>query len=240
MNALKKNLLFLGSLLLHSKDSKIIFYHDVFDQKQNTDMGTPLELFKQHLTTVEKSGFEIVSQISQTQKQIQITFDDGFRGLWECRKFFYKQNWKPTVFIAVDLIGQDGYLSRNEILELQEQGFIFQSHGWKHQVLTDFHGQDLIHEIAGSKQYLSELLNKEVDELCFPVGFFSEEILKCCSAAGYRKLYSSIPGNYDHPVFPQVVRRNLVQFYSAKEVSWVLHGALPPFAKRYFNMHFHK
>ena len=188
MNALKKNLLFLGSLLLHSKDSKIIFYHDVFDQKQNTDMGTPLELFKQHLTTVEKSGFEIVSKISQTQKQIQITFDDGFRGLWECRKFFYQQNWKPTVFIAVDLIGQDGYLSRNEILELQEQGFIFQSHGWKHQVLTDFHGQDLIHEIADSKQYLSKLLNKDVDELCFPVGFFSEEILKCCSEAGYRKL----------------------------------------------------
>ena len=80
MNALKKNLLFLGSLLLHSKDSKIIFYHDVFDQKQNTDMGTPLELFKQHLATVEKSGFEIVSQVSQAQKQIQITFDDGFLG----------------------------------------------------------------------------------------------------------------------------------------------------------------
>lgn len=59
MNALKKNLLFLGSLLLHSKDSKIIFYHDVFDQKQNTDMGTPLELFKQHLTTVENPDLKL-------------------------------------------------------------------------------------------------------------------------------------------------------------------------------------
>ena len=239
MKLIKKLLLFLSGNLLRSNLSKIIFYHDVFDNIRNTDMGTPLEKFKEHLEAIRKNGFEIVTRIGKPEKQVQICFDDGFRGVWECRDFFYAQSWRPTIFIAVDLIGKAGYLAATEIIELQQHGFIFQSHAWSHEVLTDFHGEALVHEIADSKKYLSDLLGREVDELCFPVGYFSDEVLNCCFKSGYKKLYSSIPGNYNTPVFPNVVRRNLVQFSSALEVRWILKGALIPFAGRYYRMHYH-
>ena len=87
----------------------------------------------------------------------------------------------------------------------------------------EFSENDLEREISGSKKYISELLNKEVDEICFPIGFFSKEVYDSCINAGYKILYSSIPGNYyDFIIYDKIKTRNLIQFYSPKIVKSVL------------------
>lgn len=238
MQFLKKILLSCAGALKHSQASKIIFYHDISDAVVYTDMATSLCLFQQHVEKIQKLGFQIVTKIKNSEKEIQICFDDGFRGIWDCREYLLKQNWRPTVFIAVELIGTPGYLSEEEILILAQNGVIFQSHGWSHRVLTDFDDAGLLHEVKDSKAKLEEILGSEIDEICFPVGLFSDKVLKYCREAGYQKLYSSIPGDYYDQLFPGMVRRNLVQFYSVSELASVIHGGLSPFASRYIRMHY--
>lgn len=241
MNPIKEFLLKVSALLNRNRESKILFYHDVYSHTQYTDMGTDVELFKQHIDTIVKCGFDIVPKITEKKNQIQICFDDGFKGIYDTKDVFEKYNIKPTVFLAVDLIGKEGYLNNNEILELQDCGFIFQSHAWSHKNLTEFSVQDLEREISGSKKFISELLNKEVDEICFPIGFFSKEVYDSCINAGYKTLYSSIPGNYyDFIIYDKIKTRNLIQFYSPKIVKSVLFGALKPFKMRYIKNHFVK
>ena len=167
MNPIKELLLKISAILNRNRESKILFYHDVYSHTQYTDMGTDVELFKQHIETIIKCGFNIVPKITEKCNQIQLCFDDGFKGIYDTKDIFAKYNIKPTVFLAVDLIGKEGYLNKEEILELQEKGFIFQSHAWSHKNLTEFSGDDLEREIFGSKKYLTDLLGKDVSQSDF-------------------------------------------------------------------------
>ena len=117
MNPIKEILLKISAILNRNRESKILFYHDVFSHTLYTDMGTNVELFKQHIDTIVKCGFNIVSKITERQNQIQICFDDGFKGIYDTKDVFEKYNIKPTVFLAVDLIGKEGYLNKDEILK---------------------------------------------------------------------------------------------------------------------------
>ena len=229
MNILKHLLLATTASLERSQASKILFWHD-----------TPPELFFSQIEAIESvPGWHIVDAITRPEGEVQVCFDDGLRPLlWGQRDFFLRRKWRPTVFLAVELIGKPGYLTREEILELQQRGFIFQGHGWSHRVLTSFHGEDLKHELVDSRHVLEELLGRPVEEICFPIGRFSDEVLTACRSAGYTKMYASIPGNAMDELFPGVVRRVHVQHYAPQEIRAVLRGGLTPFAWYYHHKHF--
>ena len=163
-------------------------------------------------------------------------FDDGFRGIYDCREFFYANNICPTVFLAVSLIGQHGYLTVDEIIDLQNHGFNFQSHGWRHEDMTSLSDEQLHLELVEARKTLSELLGKDVDEICLPIGYFSDRLLDKLSKEGYREIYSSIPGDYDDLVYG-MRRRNLLQSSSPYQVSMVLKGGMSLLSNRYLKLH---
>ena len=228
--------LLLGASVAYNKKSKILYYHDVYNGDRYTDMGTPLPIFKSHIDTIRKHGFEIVPHIDNPGKQVSIMFDDGFRGIYDCRHFFYVEGIRPTVFLAVSLLGTPGYLTVDEVKELQGLGFSFQSHGWEHTGLAFLNDDDLRKELVNAKHYLEEILGERVSEICLPIGFFSNRLLDRIKGEAYKEVYSSIPGNYDDLVMG-MRRRNLVQYSSPFEVSLILHGGLNLFSKRYLRMH---
>lgn len=216
--------------LYKEKKSKVIFYHDVHSPDiRYTDMSTSIDLFKRHISIIQSEGYSIVNNIKLRTSEIQICFDDGFRGIYDNKDYFIAHNIRPTVFLAINLIGQDGYLNTFEILELQEMGFIFESHAYAHQNLTTFNDTDLRYELEASKRYLENLLKKEVTELCFPIGYFSDRVLNFCGYAGYKTLYSSLPGNYYNKRNDGLIYRNLVQFSSPSEFKTIINGAMNPF-----------
>lgn len=202
-----------------SAEGKVVFYHDV--GLRYTDMGTPAEMFWRHMRHLRPED--------------RLCFDDGFRGIWDVRNEFVSRGIKPIVFIAVELIGQKEYLSWPEILELQRLGFRFESHTWSHRELTLVN--DLKHELEDSRAFLSEKLGKEVTELCLPCGLFSDRVIEAAKAAGYRKIYTSIPGDFDDPV---LVPRCLVQDLDEKGFVAVLNGGMKCLAARYRAQHYQR
>ena len=207
------------SAILHrSHKSKILFYHDIYKtinyKASDADvcMGTSLDLFKRHLEVIRKEGYTVVSQITEPKGQVCIMLDDGFRGIYECRQFFYDHGICPTIFLAVDLIGKEGFLTKEEILDLQEHGFIFECHSWSHKDLTIWNDEEQKRELGDSKKFLSELLGKKVTEICLPIGYFNDHLIEQLKAYGYKKVYSSIPGNYCEQTIGGMITRDLVQF----------------------------
>ncbi|MCK8480554.1 polysaccharide deacetylase family protein [Psychroserpens algicola] len=220
----------LSGKLASSTQSTIVFYHDVhLPQQRYTDMSTDMSLFKEHMAILKAEGYAIVPKIEQEQYQIQVCFDDGFRGIYDNKEYFIEQQIYPTVFLAISLIGQEGYLTEEEIIELQTLGFIFESHAYAHENLTTFNDAELKYELEASKSYLESLLNKPVNEICFPIGYFSDRVLKFCKEAGYTVLYSSLPGRYFNKRTDGLVYRNLVQFSSPKEFKAIVKGAMDSF-----------
>lgn len=237
----KSLLLYVSHLWIKDRQSKIIFYHDVhLLGEQYTNMSTPINTFRSHIDEIRKNGFEIVKEIGNMENQIQICFDDGFKGIYDNKDYFVKESVFPTIFLAIALIGQEGYLSESDIIELQCLGFNFESHAYSHLNLTSFSDEELKYELEESKKYLEHLLQKEITEICFPIGYFSDRVYTFSKQAGYKILHSSISGNYFQRDWKEVVNRNLVQFFGPKEVKYVIFGALIPFRNHYKKKQFLK
>lgn len=243
-NLIKLFLLWISSLLHRNRKSKILFYHDIYKTTNykaldaDVHMGTHIELFKRHVDIIRKEGFEIVQQITKPEGQVAIMLDDGFRGVYEVRDFFYENNIFPTIFLPAGHIGEDCLLSKDEILNLQDNGFKFECHSWSHFDLTTFSDEELRRELGESKNILRTLLGKDVDEICLPLGYFSNHLIEQLRLYGYKEVYSSIPGNYMEPVYGGLRTRILCQFSSPIEVKYMLRGGCEMINKRYKKMHY--
>lgn len=237
-NIIRAIILYTYSLINSNRRSKVIYYHDVYNNNKYTDTGTPFELFKQHIEVIKNNKFDLVSQINSKKNQIMICFDDGFRGIWDCRDFFIENGIKPTIFVAVELIGTEGYLTVEEIKELKQHGFMFESHTWSHTNLTKLTGDELKREIKYSKDKLEELLCCDINDICFPQGFYSNYIVELSQKAGYRYLYVSDPAPYYNGVNNGIIHRYLVQDCKPSILKAIIFGGMDIMYAHYRNYHF--
>ena len=230
---IKTLIILLGCLLRRDGNPKVVFYHDI--GLKWTPMGTPVNVFWRHMALLHKEDV--------------VCFDDGFRGIWDEREKLkvVSCKFRVVVFIAVGLVGQVGYLTWREIRELQDKyGIEFQSHTWSHQTLAGPYNDEVSeplngrteewyrHEIVDSKVELEQQLGRKVTSLCFPVGYFSEDIIRRCKEAGYAKVYASYPGNVtDDYIQPRCIAQDL----SPLAFRATLNGGMMIFERRYKNLH---
>lgn len=227
-------LMALRVLFRPNTSAKVFFYHDI--GVVHTSMGTKEEVFWKQMKALQRfrSGAESL-----------VCFDDGFRGVWDFRERFRQEGITPTVFVAVRLVGQPGYLTWDEIRTLQnDYGFTFQCHTWSHQTLVgemidespkEKRTEAWYHrELIESRDEISRQLGRSVEALCFPVGLFNETLVDRCRKAGYRRVYTCLPGDRTETF---VQSRNLVQDLDLLGFKLVLRGGLMAFRGRYLRQH---
>lgn len=235
---LKYICLYIGSVIHKNRKSKVLYYHDV--GTQYTDMGTDVELIEAHLNAIQNEGFNIVNEIKSPINEILIAFDDGWHGLYDAKDFFVEKGIYPTVFVAVELINKPGYLSLQEILELKQIGFRFESHTWSHKGLPDYTSDsDLAHELIGSKQWLEKELGGTVEGICFPQGRFSDYVITKCIDAGYQRIYSSLYGSIDTLLSKHgIICRILLHNVPVGHIKYIIKGDSALYRYRLFKLHY--
>lgn len=232
-----KKIIFLIAYIIHRNvNSKVIYYHDL--SQKYTDMGTDFNLFKKHISIIRECGYKIVPGITEKKNEVMICFDDGWAGIYDYKDYFASNDIRPTIFIAVDLIGEDGYLNLEQLYDLARLGFNFECHTWSHQDLTSFDDKELIREIKDSKLKLESLLNKPINAICFPMGRFSLNIFNMCKDVGYIQLYSSICGGYNDYIDKGIICRVCAQFSSPTEFRWMLNSTSSFFRRRFIKQQY--
>lgn len=234
---IKNRILQLAAYIYKNNNSKIIYYHDV--NKSNrayTEMSTSMELFKQHMLIAKHQEYKFVSEIVSPQKELMITFDDGFRGLYENFDFFIENRIPVKLFLITDFLGMENYVSIDEVKEMLSSGYLsIGSHTCTHEDMTMQTITDIQKEMDESKKILERTFECSIDDFCFPRGFYNEKIVEIGKEVGYKKLYSSVPGAYDSSDF--VLKRNLVQDVEPSVFKYILDGALEIFRNRYYKQH---
>lgn len=230
----KHAVLAFGSAVFGNQRGKVIFYHDVCEQRGVCKTPTPIGLFMEQVRQSRIAGWVAVTGIPKEDKTFSVQFDDGFRGVYECRTALADAGVKPTVNLSVATIGREGYLTRAEILELREMGFSFQSHTWNHVWLPECSDAELKHELDDSRKWLEDFLQTDVSQICFPRGLFSRRVYDAAIAAGYSDLVTCIPGAWDEGMMPHLVPRQIVQDATPTEFVAILNGGMRPFKNRYF------
>ncbi len=143
----------------------------------------PAELEKQLQYLIENGytpiHFEDLGRVDTIEKPILLTFDDGYQDNYtELFPLLKKYNVKATVFMIMGSVGQEHYLTREQIIEMDQSGLVsFQSHTMTHEFLSTRTAEQLEEELYQSKLELARIIGKESFVLCYPTGKYSEQSL---------------------------------------------------------------
>ncbi len=108
------------------------------------------------------------------EAMISFAFDDGYLSVVEkAFPILEKYGYKGTVFVITSLLGQEGRLSKENLLVLAENGWEIASHGITHRSLLGFSESELQEELLGSKEAL-EKLGLKVYGFAPPYGEYNE------------------------------------------------------------------
>lgn len=151
------------------------------------------------------------------EKALVITFDDGYYCNYS-RAFplMAKYDFTGTVFLAGNLMRADdappaesrqGFMSWNEIREMQKHGWSLQSHGLDHVKMTELSRERLHREIFESREVIAAKLGAAVDFFCYPFADFDARISDCVREAGYRGACGGPPFYEDGPGSPFAIGR---------------------------------
>ncbi len=230
-----------GRLLYGNSGCRVIYYHDIHSKRSFTGMSTPLALFRRHLEIIREEAFRPVPSPGEGSREVEITFDDGFRGIYENFSILEEYGIPVRIFLVSDFIGKENYLAEKEISELLETGLVqIGSHTVSHRNLDTMEEREAAKEICDSKKRLEELFGVPVDTLCYPRGKFNDSTIRIAKECGYSLQYSCLPGSCTDPFKPGMVNRSLVQNADDFEFRSILYGADRIFYRRYLSQQYRR
>ncbi|WP_210513837.1 polysaccharide deacetylase family protein [Hymenobacter terricola] len=172
------------------------------------------QLFEQQMAWLHAQGYEAITvtdmhrQLTTSQlnqKNIAITFDDGYRSLVaRAAPALKKYGFTATLFLATGFVGlpkfigafanavppDDRPLTWAEVRELQAAGWDIQAHSRTHRLHAALPAAELRSELTESKQLIAEQLDSSVQFYAFPYGNYNRHVLQALVNAGYQAGFS--------------------------------------------------
>ena len=105
MKNVKKSLVNINYLL--SKSRKVSqFFFTMFSKNEYVKMSvsTPIEKFANYVSIIKENGFSIVDEIRNLDNEIEISFDDGYFGIFENLDFYYQNIISGFLFVPLFLM----------------------------------------------------------------------------------------------------------------------------------------
>lgn len=198
----------------------ILCYHEVAPDWDSPLCVTPTA-FEEHLAWLAKHRRLLPLEVAERSLTraarlaagtSAITFDDGYRGVFEHAFPLLKRMGIPaTVFLvseaarnshrAIEWLDESDLspshtvfpLTIDQIFEMRESGISFGSHSHTHPDLTAVSIGECETELRTSKEYLEDLLKAPVVRLAYPRGRHNEAVRAAAEKVGFRACYS-LPG----------------------------------------------
>lgn len=182
----------------------VLMYHSINTNSSNNLIITPRE-FEKQIKWLKENEFtslslpELYSILTTGKnvplKPIVLTFDDGYEDNYtKAYPILKKYNFKATIFLITNTIGQPSRLKENQIREMYANNIDFQSHTVSHNELNRLSYKKQLEELICSKETIKKLLNKNTDYLCYPVGKYNEDTIKSLREAGYKMAFTTKQG----------------------------------------------
>lgn len=188
----------------------ILMYHRIVDE-----IGTsnPYELcisakdFEAQMTYLSAKGYQTVTMHdaaqarlrgeSPSEKQIVITFDDGYMDTYtKAFPVLQQHGFASTIYLVSSFIGKTStwdagkvppseLFGMDEIREMQKAGIEFGSHSCSHKPMAELDTKAVQSQIVDSKNALEDILGSDVTTFAYPYGSSDTAHSKMISDAGY-------------------------------------------------------
>lgn len=185
-----------------NKAIPILVYHHVRPTK-GMDKGTwtwkmsvAPDLFEKQMKHLKDNGYTAIDLTTYARimkgetdgpaKPVVITFDDNQPSQYDVALPIIEKYGHMAVFYMVsNRIGAKGFLSGEQILDMQKRGMAIESHTISHRVLTALPAAEVERDLRESKQVLEELLGKPVLHVAYPGTAHNQTVRDRAKAAGY-------------------------------------------------------
>lgn len=178
----------------------VLQYHHV-DTTTPAITSTSPDDFVQHLDYLASAGFRIVPLAEivanpeiEADNRIAITFDDAYANLLtNAVPLLAKRNWPFTIFVATEYVGQHGYLSWQDLRDIESLGGTLANHTHSHlhmlRLLPDESKtawlKRLEEEILKAQQLLEKHLSRPEKHFAYPYGEYDGDILALIAELGF-------------------------------------------------------
>ena len=194
-----------AATILSKKEVPILCYHNIreFSNTASAVMKTNTvkpAAFAAQMKTLADEGYETIlpEQLYNylafdgplPKKPIMITFDDTridqfTNGAVEMKKY----GFKGVFFIMTVAINRPGYMTKEEIKSLSDDGHVIASHTWDHHMVTKYSGEDWNTQFVKPKAKLEDIIGKPVTDFAYPFGLWNTAAIPELKKSGHKMAY---------------------------------------------------
>ena len=148
-------------------------------------------------------------------RRVVLTFDDAWADNHTNALGPLTQHRLPaTLYVPSQLLGQPGYMTRTQLLEMDDAGVTIGAHSRTHPDLRACSPGNLEREVRGSKEDLEDLLAKPVTSFAYPTGLTDERVHAAVVAAGFTSAVTTRPGWWRPATKPLEIPRSFAENFS--------------------------
>jgi peptidoglycan/xylan/chitin deacetylase (PgdA/CDA1 family) len=156
----------------------------------------PLETFQNQMQWLKNSGYRglSVSEAIRYPQELSVclTFDDGCEtDLIAAAPVLREFGFRATSYLTSGWLGTPGYLSTDQVRELDSLGFEIGCHSITHPYLSDISDFELGREIVDAKLQIEQILGHTIEHFSCPGGRYDERTLETARRAGFRTVANS-------------------------------------------------
>jgi peptidoglycan/xylan/chitin deacetylase (PgdA/CDA1 family) len=158
-------------------------YHR-FNESKYPSTNIQMDIFKQQIEIIEDSNykfnnpseFEKMFSTPKIKKEILITIDDAFLSFYQEAWPFLKKNKIPFIlFVSTEPVGKKGYMSWNQIREVESEDFAFIGHhSHTHDYLINETNDQFISDIEKANKIFLKELGYIPNLFSYPFGEYSK------------------------------------------------------------------
>ena len=127
-------------------------------------------------------------------KPVIITLDDGYRDLYTTAfPILVAHNFTAVSYIVTGFIGLKGYVTVDQIKQMDQYGFEIGAHTVNHADLARASQPWLTYQLVQSKRWLENMLGHSVLDMAYPSGKYNLQTVIAVERAGY---YSATTEQY--------------------------------------------
>jgi len=194
-----------ASVILNRPQVPILCYHQIrdwspSDSKRAKDYIVPVNNFREQMKLLADNGYHTISPdqlynyllkgAPLPSKPIMISFDDSREEQYSIAdKELSRYGFKGVYFIMTVSLNRPGYMTREEVKRLADEGNTIGSHTWNHSNVKNYVAADWVKQVDKPSLELEQITGKPVNYFAYPFGLWNKQAVDQIKQRGFKAAF---------------------------------------------------
>jgi peptidoglycan/xylan/chitin deacetylase (PgdA/CDA1 family) len=190
-----------AAAIMQKTQVPILCYHHIRSDVKPAEYTVSIEAFKSQMKWLADSGYQtilpddyyeyLVHNKPLPPKPVMLTFDDTRKAHYDVAAPEMKRyGFKGVFYIMTVAIGKPGYMTRDEIKTLSDDGNLIGIHTYDHQNVKHLHTpEEWEKQLDKPRKTLEDITGKKVDHFAYPFGIWNDSAVYVLKSRNIKTAY---------------------------------------------------